>query len=46
MFSHVSRIAAARSLADDIYANKIAPTSDVAARYLSADLAGRLTRKR
>lgn len=37
MFSHISRVAAARSLADDVYANKRPITSDLGKSSVSLD---------
>lgn len=46
MFSHISRVAAARSLADDIYANKRQNTSNLERVSFPTGLADRFTRKR
>lgn len=46
MFSHISRVAAARSSADDVFANKRPTSTDVAGRHHSADLTDRFSRRR
>lgn len=46
MFSHISRIATARSLADDIYTNKRQNTSNLERVSRPAGLADHFARKR
>lgn len=46
MFSHINRVANARSLADDIYANKRPITSDLGRSAFSASPDDRFTARR